>query len=85
MSDGLLLRWYMDPLFKGHYPADVLEHLGDDQPLVSAGDLKEIMTPIDFLGINYYTRSLVSSQPDFGLELEDELRSEEHTSELQSH
>jgi beta-glucosidase len=61
IEDGLLLRWYMDPLFKGHYPTDVLEHLGADAPRVQNGDLDVISTPMDFLGINYYSRSVVSA------------------------
>ena len=28
LEDGRLVRWYMDALFKGRYPADILEHLG---------------------------------------------------------
>ncbi|TXE00436.1 TOBE domain-containing protein, partial [Mitsuaria sp. TWR114] len=45
LEDGKLRRWYMDPLFNGHYPQDVIEHLGDtviaharwapDQPLIA--------------------------------------------------
>jgi beta-glucosidase len=61
LEDGLLLRWYMDPLFKGQYPDDVLTHLGGDAPLVQAGDMEIISTPSDFLGINYYSRSVVSA------------------------
>jgi beta-glucosidase len=61
LEDGLLLRWYMDPLFKGTYPSDVLEHLGGDAPRVQSGDLDIIATPMDFLGINYYSRSVVSA------------------------
>jgi beta-glucosidase len=34
LEDGRLLRWYMDPLFKGHYPADVLEFLKNDAPQI---------------------------------------------------
>jgi len=30
LEEGLLVRWYMDALCKGSYPADVLEHLGAD-------------------------------------------------------
>lgn len=62
LEDGLLLRWYMDPLFKGQYPTDVLEHLGQDAPHVQSGDLDSIATPMDFLGVNYYSRSVVSAQ-----------------------
>jgi beta-glucosidase len=61
IEDGLLLRWYMDPLLKGNYPDDVLAHLGADAPTVKAGDMDIIATPMDFLGINYYSRSVVSA------------------------
>jgi beta-glucosidase len=61
LEDGRLVRWYMDPLFKGTYPEDVLQHLGADAPRVQAGDLQAIRTPMDFLGLNYYTRSVVSA------------------------
>jgi beta-glucosidase len=61
LEDGRLLRWYMDPLFKGAYPADVLHFLGADAPRVQPGDLRAIATPMDFLGINYYSRTVVSA------------------------
>ena len=61
LEDGLLLRWYMDPLFKASYPQDVLDHLGADAPRIEAGDLQAIATPMDFLGVNYYSRSVVSA------------------------
>jgi beta-glucosidase len=61
LEDGKLLRWYMDPLFKACYPADVIESLGADAPFVQAGDMAAISAPMDFLGINYYTRSVVSA------------------------
>ena len=61
LEDGRSVRWYMDPLFKGAYPADVLEYLGADAPDVHVGDLAAIRTPMDFLGVNYYTRSVVSA------------------------
>lgn len=59
LEDGLLVRWYMDPLFRGHYPQDVLEHLGADAPDVKLEELRLIRQPLDFLGINYYTRNVV--------------------------
>ena len=62
LEDGRLVRWYMDPLFKGSYPQDVMAHLGADAPQVQAGDLAQMAVPIDFLGINYYTRSVVSAK-----------------------
>ena len=61
LEDGKLVRWYMDPLFKGHYPEDVIAHLGADAPVVLPGDLQHTSVPIDFLGVNYYSRSVVSA------------------------
>jgi beta-glucosidase len=61
LEDGRLVRWYMDPLFKGRYPQDVIAFLGDDAPRIEAGDLQAIAAPMDFLGVNYYSRSVVSA------------------------
>ena len=61
LEDGRLLRWYMDPLFKATYPADVLAYLDADAPQVQAGDMAAIATPMDFLGVNYYSRGVVSA------------------------
>ena len=61
IDDGLILRLYMDALFKGEYPQDVIDHLGDDAPPVQPGDLATIAQHNDFLGVNYYTRNFSSS------------------------
>ena len=61
LEDGKLVRWYMDPLFKKSYPRDVLDYLGADAPQVSPGDMDIIGTPMDFMGINYYSRNVVSA------------------------
>lgn len=58
LDDGLTIRWYMDALLRGSYPEDVLEFLGNDAPQVAAGDMEAIRQPLDFLGINYYTRNI---------------------------
>ncbi len=61
LKDGKLVRWYMDPLFNKGYPADVLAYLDNDAPKVKDGDLRDIATPMDFLGVNYYSRKVVSA------------------------
>jgi beta-glucosidase len=71
LEDGLLIRWYMDPLLLGRYPDDVLAHLGADAPPVQAGDLETIRMPLDFLGLNYYTRQLVGAAVASEAELTD--------------
>lgn len=62
LEDGRLLRWYLDPIFKGAYPQDVLDFLGADAPQMQANDLADIQQPLDFLGVNYYSRSVVSAK-----------------------
>jgi beta-glucosidase len=61
LDDGLILRWYMDALFRGTYPQDVTAHLGQDVPVVLPDDLVTIAQHNDFLGVNYYTRNFSSS------------------------
>ena len=65
LEDGLLVRWYADALFKGAYPIDVLAHLGADAPRIRPGDMQAITEPMDFLGINYYTRLMASASDPF--------------------
>ncbi|GAA5183494.1 GH1 family beta-glucosidase [Niveibacterium umoris] len=62
LADAFMNRWFMDPLFRGAYPADGVRHLGADAPAVEAGDMDIIGLPMDFLGINYYTRSFCSAE-----------------------
>jgi beta-glucosidase len=57
-ADGRINRMFLDPLFKGSYPADVIREYPVPVP-VQAGDLEAIRTPIDFLGVNYYSRIVV--------------------------
>lgn len=61
IEDGLSVRWYLDALLLGRYPADVLAHLGADAPQVREGDLEIVGRPIDFLGVNYYMRHVASA------------------------
>ena len=62
--DGQGNRWFLDPLFRGSYPADQLERNEIVAPLVRDGDLEAIATPIDFLGVNNYFRFLVGAGPE---------------------
>ncbi len=61
LADGLQNRWFLDPVFIGAYPADMLAHFGNDAPTVFNGDLETIAAPLDFLGVNYYFRSIISA------------------------
>jgi beta-glucosidase len=65
--DGELHRWFLDPLYFGSYPQDVVDaharagRLPHGLHFVQPGDLEAIAAPTDFLGINYYTRAVVRS------------------------
>ena len=61
IDDGLINRWYMDAVHTGRYPQDVLEHLGADAPCVLPGDEALLSQPVDFIGVNYYTRSFATT------------------------
>ena len=58
--DGLQNRFFLDPVLRGSYPADVVADLAPltDFGFVRNGDLAVVAQPIDALGINYYSRFL---------------------------
>jgi len=63
--DGQFNRFFLDPIFRGSYPDDLLAdvaHLGFDR-YVLPGDLEITSTPIDALGVNYYHGDLLSAHP----------------------
>src|SRR5688572_21175765 len=73
--DGSFNRWFLDPVFGRRYPADIVADyrkmgwLPSEEPdYIQPGDMETIAAPLDFLGINYYTRSVVSAIP--GREME---------------
>ena len=57
--DGAMNRWYLDPLYRGQYPDDLMELYAADAPETQTTDMTKIAVPTDFLGINYYSRALV--------------------------
>jgi beta-glucosidase len=50
---------YLDPVFLGRYPDKIGEVFGEAWPDWPQADFELIGQKIDFLGINYYTRSVV--------------------------
>jgi len=56
------VQWFMDPIFKGRYPALALQGHGENAPDVHPQDLQDIQQPIDFLGVNYYFRAYCSAE-----------------------
>lgn len=62
LADGFDNRWFLNPVFGQPYPADVIEALGKS-PQIAAGDMALINQPMDFLGVNFYFRQTISSNP----------------------
>jgi beta-glucosidase len=61
IAHALMNRWYLDPLSGRGYPEPGVAATGWDQSEVAAGDLDVIAQPLDFLGVNYYSREVVRS------------------------
>jgi beta-glucosidase len=64
--DGNENRWFLDVLFRGAYPEDMLEQYGQVSDLAFVRDGDEALiaaAPIDFLGINYYEHHVVADDP----------------------
>lgn len=62
-SEAYMNRQYLDPVIHGRYPEELREVFGEAWPDFPAADLDHIRQPVDFLGINYYTRSVTCHDP----------------------
>jgi beta-glucosidase len=65
--DGFMNRWFLDPIASGYYPPDMVgeyETRFGEFSFVRPGDLTTISAEIDFLGVNYYSRTLAATGAD---------------------
>jgi beta-glucosidase len=62
-ADAYMNRQYLDPALKGSYPEELREIFGEAWPDWPESDLRDIAQPVDFVGINYYTRNVVRHDP----------------------
>jgi beta-glucosidase len=56
VADAFTNRVVLDPIIRGSYPAALREAFKASMPAPKPGDLQRIGAPIDFVGINYFTR-----------------------------
>jgi len=63
VQDAIFNRWFIEAITKGSYPAEVLAGLGPHMPAGWQDDLARIHQPLDWLGVNYYTRGLYLPDP----------------------
>ncbi|OUS67769.1 beta-glucosidase [Pseudoalteromonas sp. A601] len=69
-ADDYINQWYMRPVMEGKYP-DIINQLPPEQrPDIQPGDMEIIAQPLDYLGVNFYTRlHYQASDTDFYHEL----------------
>ncbi len=67
-ADAYMNRQYLDPLFRGSYPEELPEMFGEAWPDFPAQDFEDIRQPLDFIGINYYSRGVTKADPAGGVE-----------------
>ena len=63
-ADAYMNGFFLDAIAGGAYPAILPELFGKDWPEFPAEDFRLIAQPLDWLGVNYYTRSVVRDDPD---------------------
>jgi len=56
---------FLDVLFKGHYPPQLYDYLGDNLPKIQSGDMALISQKLDFFGLNTYSRNVISAQDGY--------------------
>ncbi len=61
LADQKMAGWFMDPIAGRGYPAGAVADYRWDMTEVKEGDMEIIATPIDHIGLNYYTRETVRS------------------------
>jgi beta-glucosidase len=62
-ADAYMNRQYLDPVFRGEYPRELVDAFGDAWPDFPDTDWSLIQMPFDFLGVNYYSRNVVRDAP----------------------
>ncbi len=58
IEDGILNRWYADAVFGRGYPADIVAHFDRPMDFIRPGDMQTIGSVNDFIGLNYYNRTI---------------------------
>ena len=63
-GDAIYNRWFIEAIGQGRYPTEALDGLAPHMPKGWEKDMETISQPLDWLGVNYYTRSLYQDAPD---------------------
>ena len=63
LFDGIFNGWYLGGLYKGQYPARVIKMFEPYLPKDFERDMATVSAPLDWAGVNYYSRSLIAADP----------------------
>lgn len=66
-ADAYMNRQYLDLALLGHYPPEMKEIFKDAWPATLSEETGKLNEPLDFIGVNYYTRAVTRHAPDAGL------------------
>jgi beta-glucosidase len=61
LSDEIYNLWFDEAIFKGQYPANTLKLFDQYMPVGFEDDLPQINQKLDWVGLNYYTRSIIKA------------------------
>ncbi|MCF2903877.1 GH1 family beta-glucosidase [Octadecabacter sp. CECT 8868] len=64
LSDGYYNRFFLGGVFQGKYPEKIMEAFEPHMPEGWQDDFGTIQAPLDWCGINYYTRRIVRANDD---------------------
>jgi len=62
LFDAYQNGWVLDPLLSGRYPDALWRYWKGCEPLVLPGDMETIARPMDYLGLNFYSRSVLRGE-----------------------
>lgn len=54
-------QWFLHALLKGNYPVEPFFEYGNNAPSIFEGDMETISQPMDFMGVNYYFRTVLGA------------------------
>lgn len=63
-ADAYMNKHYLDPALLGEYPDDLKKVFGDAWLPIFDEEAKSLAEPVDFIGVNYYTRSVTADAPE---------------------
>ncbi|MDP3222131.1 MAG: GH1 family beta-glucosidase [Rubrivivax sp.] len=63
LADAYMNRQYLDPALLGRYPDELREVFGASWPDWPEAEVEALKVPVDWLGLNYYTRAVVRADP----------------------